>query len=97
MKQLIIATLLIFAIMSSITSQVSPIQGPPCPTDGRFEYKLDDYGCLILHPDILAKIEEFTKANKNSLDCIKYVESLKKNSAKMMNTIGIASKSFGIY
>ena len=41
MKQLIITFLLIFAIMPSIKSQVSPTQGPPCPLDGKFEY--DDF------------------------------------------------------
>lgn len=82
MKQLIIAVLLFFAIIPSIKAQVSPVQGPPCPVDGKFEYKLDDYGCLLLHPDILAKIEEFTKANKNSLDCIKYVELFKEKFCK---------------
>lgn len=41
MKQLIIATLLIFAIMLRIKAQISPIQGQPCPADGKFEY--DDF------------------------------------------------------
>jgi hypothetical protein len=75
MKQLIIATLLIFAIMPRIKAQVSPIQGPPCPVDGKFEYDKEEkkkilnyYGinvvdCILTDNILFNRIIELRNSN----------------------------------
>ncbi len=77
MKQLTITILLIFAIMSRIKAQISPIQGQPCPADGKFEY--DAFEKMVKEikencsNDLLPKYEarvNLCKTNPNPKRCL---------------------------